>query len=120
VYLDAFEVHWFARLVNIGSRVQLGLNVAGGVGKVNGDVVKTTERFEPTGFNQQGPTGFVQIREEEILPAKDELLPVFPLIKFEAVGSLSVAPGLKVQVAGGVNFPAYSARIGLVYLIGAR
>lgn len=120
VYLDAVEIHWFVRFVTIKERVQIGLNVAGGIGSVKGDAISTTDRFEATGFNQQGPTGFRQIHEEEVLAAKDELLPVFPLVKLEAVGSVTVAPGLKVQVAGGLNFPAYSARIGLVYLIGAR
>jgi hypothetical protein len=120
VYLNAFEIHWFIRLANIKRRVQVGLNVGGGIGSVKGDVIKTTDRFEPTGFNQQGPTGFQQLHEEEVLLAKDELLPIFPLLKVEAVGSVLVAPGLKVQVAGGVNFPAYSGRMGLVYLIGAK
>jgi hypothetical protein len=120
VYLDAVEVHWFIRIVNIKERVQVGVNVGGGIGSVKGDVVSTVDRFEPTGFNQQGPTGFRPVHEEEILPAKDELLPVFPLFKTEALGSVIVTPALKVQVAAGINFPAYSGRIGIVYLIGAR
>jgi len=120
VYLNAVEIHWFARFVNIKERVQIGLNVAGGIGSVKGNVISTTDRFEPTAFNQQGPTAFRQVHEEEILLAKDELLPMFPLFKLEALGSVTVAPGLKVQVAAGANFPAYSARIGVVYLFGVR
>jgi hypothetical protein len=120
-YLDAVEVHRFIRLVNIKRRVQLGLNVGGGIGAMRGEVVTTDDGFEPTGFNQQGPTGFIQIHEESTRPAKDELLKYFPLGKVEGVASLIVAPGLKVQVAAGMNFPSYSsARVGLVYLIGAR
>jgi hypothetical protein len=120
VYLDAFEVHWFLRIINIRERVQLGLNIGGGIGSVNGNVIRTTDRFEPTGFNQQGPTGFREIHEVETLPAKDELLPVFPLGKIEAIGSFIVMPALKVQAAVGMNFPAVSGRIGMVYLIGAQ
>jgi hypothetical protein len=56
----------------------------------------------------------------ETLSAKDELLPIFPLGKIEALGSFIVMPALKVQVAVGMNFPATSGRIGLVYLIGAQ
>jgi hypothetical protein len=120
VYLNAVEVHWFIRFANIKQRVQLGANVGGGIGAVEGNVVVTRHRFEPTGFNQQGPTGFREIHEVETLPAKDELLPVFPLFKIEALGSFIVTPALKIQAAVGANFPAYSGRIGLVYLFGAR
>jgi len=120
VYLNAFEVDWFKPFVTIANHAQIGLSVGGGIGTMKGNVHKTTDRFEPTGFNQNGPTGFTQIHEEETLLAKDELLPVFPLFKLEAAGAIIVAPGLKLQVAGGLNFPAYSFRVGAVYLIGAK
>jgi hypothetical protein len=120
VYLNAFEVHWFLKLVNIGSRAQVGLNVGGGLGSMKGNIVTVTDRFEPTGFNQNGPTGFTPIHEEEVTLAKDELLPFFPLGKVEVEGALIVAPGLKVKIAGGMNFPATSFRVGAVYLFGAK
>jgi hypothetical protein len=120
VYLNAFEVDWFKPFVTIANRAQIGLSVGGGIGSMNGNVLITTDRFEPTGFNQNGPTGFRQIHEEETSLAKDELLPVFPLFKLEAAGAIIVAPALKLQVAGGLNFPAYSFRVGVVYLIGAK
>jgi len=120
VYLNAFEIHWFKPFVTIANRAQVGLNVGGGIGSMKGNVVITTDRFEPTGFNQNGPTGFRQVHEEETSLAKDEILPVFPLFKLEAAGAIIVAPALKLQVAGGFNFPAYSFRVGVVYLIGAK
>jgi hypothetical protein len=52
------------------------------------------------------------------LQAADELLKYFPLIKLEIVGAVIVSNALKVKVAGGANFPAYSGRVELVYLIG--
>lgn len=120
VYLNAFEIHWFKPFVTIARRVQIGLNVGGGLGSFNGNIVTITDRFEPTGFNQNGPTGFVPVHEEEVNLAKDEILPVFPLFKLEAEGAVTVAPGLKIKVAGGVNFPAVGFRAGVVYLFGAQ
>lgn len=120
VYLNAFEVHWFKSVVTIAHRAQVGFVIGGGLGTMNGNVLKTTDRFEATGFNQNGPTGFTPVHEEEVSLAKDELLPYFPLIKLEAAGAVAVARGLKVKVAVGLNFPATSVRVGAVYLIGAN
>jgi hypothetical protein len=120
VYLNAFEVHWFVAFATFANRVQIGLNVAGGVGSMKGNVIRTTDRFQPTNFGPNGPTAFTAIHEVEVLPAKDELMPIFPLIKLEAEGAFIVAPGLKVKVAGGMNFPAVGLRVGAVYLIGAN
>lgn len=111
VVLTGVEVHWFIRFVNIKERVQIGLNVAGGIAQTSGQIVKTTDSFEPTGFNQQGPTGYKAVHEEETLEAKDELFPYFPQFKLEVVGSLIVAPKFKIQIAHGLNFPAITPRI---------
>lgn len=120
VYLNAVEFNWSKPVHTFAQRIQVGFNVGAGVGTMKGNVVKTTDRFEPTGFNQNGPTGFVQRHETEVLLAKDELLPIFPMFKLEAEGAVIVAPGLKVKFAYGVNFPATSFRMTVVYLIGAK
>jgi hypothetical protein len=121
VYLNGVQVHGFLAFVKIRDRAQIGLNIAGGIATVNGDVVKTEDGFEPVGFNPktQQPILAPYHRVETLL-AKDELLPYFPLFKLEAEGAVKLAPGLKLQVAGGVNFPSVSFRIGAVYLIGAH
>src|SRR5690348_12742767 len=49
VMLTGVEVHWFIRFVNFANRVQVGLNVGGGIAQTSGQVVKTTDRSEPTG-----------------------------------------------------------------------
>ena len=116
VLLTGVEFHWFIRIVNIKQRVQAGVNVGGGIASFSGDIITTTDRFEPTGFNNQGPTGYRAIHEEETKLVKDELLPYFPLIKLEAVGSVIVHPNAKVQFAYGLNFPGNGARVMGVYL----
>ena len=114
--LTGVEVHWFIRFVNIKQRVQIGLNVGGGIAQTSGQVIKTTDRFEPTGFNQNGPTGFRQVHEVETTEAKNELFPYFPQFKLEVVGSVIVAPKFKIQIAHGLNFPAICPRImGVVF-----
>src|SRR5262249_49535105 len=37
--LTGVEIHWFIRFVNIKQRVQIGLNVGGGIAETKGDVV---------------------------------------------------------------------------------
>jgi hypothetical protein len=120
VYLNAVEVHWFKPIVTIKQRVQIGFNIAGGIGSMNGNVIQSRDFSIPTSFGQAGPTAFRSLHEEEVIPAKDEILPVFPLGKIEAAGAVILAPGLKLQVAGGFNFPAVSFRVGGVYLFGAK
>jgi len=120
VYLNAVEFNWSKPFHTFAQRIQVGMNVGAGIGSMKGNVVKITDRFEPTGFNQNGPTGFRPIHEVEVTPAKDELLPYFPMFKLEAEGAVIVAPGLKVKFAGGINFPATSFRMTFVYLIGAK
>ena len=75
----------------------------------------------PTTFDRQGqPTAFRAVHQTETVAAKDELLPYFPLAKIEALASVRVTAALKVQAAAGANFPATSARLGVVYLFGAK
>jgi hypothetical protein len=121
VKLTGVEVHWFWRMVNIKQRVQIGLNIAGGIANVSGTIIETTDDFNVTFFNPQtGQITATPRRTVETHDAAEELVERFPLAKLEAMGSIIVAPGLKLKVAGGLNFPAYSFRVGLVYLIGAR
>lgn len=116
VVLSGPEVHWFIRVANVKRIVQVGANVAGGILQTKGTMLKATDRFEPTGFNQNGPTGFRTIHEEETADAKDELFPYFPAFKVEFVASVTVVRGLKVQFADGLNFPSIGPRLTVVYL----
>lgn len=102
-------------------RVQVGLNIAGGVGKPSGTIITTTERFEPTGFGPQGvPLGFRLVREEEVDSAEEELFAYMPFAKVEAEGDIVLAPGLKAKLAFGFNFPAYAFRVGMSYRFGVN
>ena len=118
VYLDGFEVHWTPTFVTIKNHFQIGLNVAGGLGFMKGDVVKT-ETGQEFQFGPGGPVK-VPVNRSETVPAKDELMPYFPMFKIEAAFSFIITPALKARFAAGANFPAYSWNIGAVYLFGAK
>jgi len=124
VSLNGVEVNWFyaPRFGRIKNRVQIGLNIGGGVGKFSGSVRKVEDNQEPV-FTP-GPGGgtvrIVNTHREETNPAEDELLPVFPLLKVELMGALIATPAVKIKVAGGLNFPGTGFRVLGVYLFGAR
>lgn len=121
VYLKGVQVHKFYRFANIKDRVQIGMNVGGGIASVKGQVVETTDGFEARGFNPQtGRVTLSPVHSEETQTAKEELMPLFPLLKVEAEGAIILTPALKLQIAGGLNFPSRSFRTGVVYLLGAR
>ena len=114
VRLEGVEFHWFVPFVTIAERVQIGVNAAVGVVNVKGTIDET---FVSTfTFNNQTQTN-TQFEERA---AKDVLWPIYPIGKVEAAVSVTAAPGLKVRVTGGFNFPGVGMRIGAVYLIGAR
>ena len=72
VKLTGVEFHWFARFVNIKDRVQLGLNIAGGVASVSGSVIKTNEYFEVTNFDPRtgAVAGFRAGTSKSLTPPK--------------------------------------------------
>jgi hypothetical protein len=117
VYLNGVEVHWFIAFGTIKDRVQIGLNVGGGIARVNGNVVETRDGFRPVNFN---PFTLEPFHEVETLSAQEELLTIFPLVKLEAQGAVIVTPAFKVKVGGGLNFPGLAFRVGGTYLFGAQ
>jgi hypothetical protein len=111
VMLKGVEYVWSMPFVTFANRVQVGINVGAGAGWVHGTINETHDLVQPP---------FPPSHDEFSSPAKDTLWPIYPLGKVEAMGSFVIAPGLKVKVSGGFNFPAASFRIGAVYLIGAN
>lgn len=111
VLFTGVEFHWAPTFVTIKDRVQVGVNIGGGIAEVSG-IVHETQVDEGT-----GRPPFVY---EDDRPAKDVLFALQPLLKIEAQGSVIVAPGLKVRVAGGFNAPGMGVRVAAVYLFGAH
>ena len=122
--LTGFEVHWFIAVARIKDRVQLGVNLAGGIANVKGTIRTINDGSEwrfvqnPNGFG--GTNVLTPVHEEEESPASEELMKKFPLIKVEIEGGVILTPALKLQVAGGLNFPSNSVRVLVLYLIGGK
>jgi hypothetical protein len=120
VYLNGIEVHWFFAFLK-RDRLQVGLNLAVGAASVKGEVITTEDGFRPVNYNPRTDEATLQpIHTVETKPATSELPSVFPLGKVEVQGAVGLMPGLKLTAAGGLNFPSVSARVGVVYLIGAK
>jgi hypothetical protein len=118
VTFSALEVHKYVNFATIARRVQVGLNVAGGIGAFDGELERHQFDFDFRVVNNQFVP--VQIESVEAVPARDiQGFSPFPLGRVEvAVGGI-LAPGLKLRVSGGFNFPGYTTiRVTGVYLFG--
>lgn len=113
------EVHFSIPFATFGDRVQVGINVAGGVGFARGTVTERLE-FVQTVINPVNGAAETHVDTDvATLPASDAFEPVIPLGKLEAQVGVIAAPGLKLQFSGGLNMPSQASfRVALVYLFG--
>ena len=137
--ISGVEVHKFISFGTIKERVQIGLNVAGGIGVGQGGfTTRTTEKtftctFPPGAFpdfnnddvcggGTRGPERITSVGQgtepfNRILEYERNLI---PLGKVEAAASFIIAPPVKVRVSGGLNYPGISTfGVTGIYLIGA-
>ncbi len=118
--LLGFTVHKYVPFVTIAGRAQVGLTIAGGVASIRGQIEKHELAAVPT---KQGGTGSaVQTDTVSSVPAAEAFrASTLPIGKVELTGAALLAPGLKLRVGWGLNFPSYpSFTVGVTYLIGAR
>jgi hypothetical protein len=109
------EYQSFRPFVTIKNRAQIGVTWGIGVGKTEGTAVGLIKDFDGS------------IRPD-VRPAKDifpnvagKPLPVTPLAQLELSAAGIVAPGLKVRLSGGFNFPGYEkVSLGVVYFFGRK
>ena len=113
VVMTGVEFHWAPTFVTIADRLQIGINIGGGIASASGDV-------EEVFANDFTDPNFSDSVETDLTPAKEYLFKPQPLGKVEAQGSIIVTPAFKIRVAGGFNSPGYGVRFAAVYLIGAR
>lgn len=132
VMLNGVEVHKFVPFGTIRGRVQIGLNVAGGAGWTNGSVrlqrrnveytrAVTGPASQPPVFGEPGPETVRQVTEQTV--GFKQLLQggisSMPFGKLELAVAVITAPGLKVRVSGGLNFPGtQTVAITALYLFG--
>lgn len=111
-YMNGVEISKFAPFGTIHQRVQIGIEVAGGVASIKG----TAQRRLVL------PTGDEIVTDVDagalITPrGTDEIV---PLARVELAVAAIVAPDLKIRVTGGLDLPGYAVTISAVYLFGAR
>jgi opacity protein-like surface antigen len=119
VIVEGVEVHFFipfARLAN--ERVQLGINVGGGMGFSKGTF---TETQTDTLTSTLPPSTQIDTYTSEGDVAGEIVGQIVPLVKAEFQASFRVARGLKINANIGMNAPsAFAFRIGVLYLFGAK
>lgn len=122
VAINGVEVHKFIPFVRIHDRVQIGMNVAGGVGKFTGMLDDHEYNAERVSFNQSGPPIGRQTETRTTKPAKELIdIPVFPIFKLQASVAVIASPSFKLRFQGGIDLPGYEMiSIAAVYFIGAK
>jgi len=118
VTLSGVKVHKYVPVITIKECVQIGMNFAGGVGQFQGDLDTLERDVEISGDHRTA-------RQTETITTEpaSELIPVsvLPLADLEAAVAVSVAPGLKLRMEGGLSFPGYRVfNVTAVYFFGAR
>lgn len=118
VYLRGVEVHWAPAFVTIRDRVQIGLNIAGGIAIPEGTFHQTIDFTSSATF--PGGTFTDSSSDSSSTPAKEVFFGKVPIFKIEVQGAVILAPGLKLKISGGLNNPGMGMRIGATYLFGAN
>ena len=123
VMLTGLEVHKFLPFVTVKERVQVGVNFSGGFGVYSGTATQTRHDsdfvFVPPNSNrivERAPVTTPGI-EAKTLFALDTV----PLGKLELAVAGILAPGVKVRVGYGLDFPGYPIfSVSGVYLFGSE
>jgi hypothetical protein len=119
--LSGIQAVKFINFATIKGRVQIGMNLGGGVGTLEGELEEREFSAEFVSSSNAGSIGR-QREEVSIVPAKELfMLSTVPLGIVEIAAGVILAPGVKLRVAGGLNFPGSSKfSVTGVYLIGAN
>jgi len=122
VKIRGIEGQRFSPLATIKNRAQIGLVFGGGIGWYQGTMTEHAFDVE-TSFGPPPNFGPTVTQTETIteVQAKDVyVLEFVPFGRIEVAAAAILAPGLKVRVSGGFNFPATQVfSITVNYLFGA-
>lgn len=111
------EFHWFVPFATVRHRVQIGLNLAGGLARPSGTVTRISDSFKVVSFN---PVTAVPVHTEESPNMSSDWAPVFPILKAEAQAAVILGPAFKLKLGGGLNVPGIGFDLKGVYLFGAH
>ncbi len=107
VSLTGVEIHRFSPFITVAGAVQIGMEYGGGVGTLAGDAIAT---------NRPG------IGVRDVTDAlREHGIPIVPLARAELAAAVIAAPGVKVRIKGGFNFPGLQTfSVTINYLFGSR
>jgi hypothetical protein len=120
--LTGVEVHKFISFHTFKERVQVGMNLAGGIAGEQGHLERHEYIEEFPGAMLPGPPGTGTLKEigvsqmefGDTLIAKTKYIPLW---KAEAAVAFIAAPGFKIRVSGGFNYPGMNrVSIAALYL----
>lgn len=107
VGLTGVEIHKFSPFVTVAGAVQIGMEYGGGVGTFAGNAVAAN----------RPDIGVVNVTDA----LREHGIPIVPLARAELAAAIIAAPGLKVRIKGGLNFPGLQTfSVTLNYLFGSR
>jgi len=109
------EAHWFIPVVRIGNRVQVGLNLAGGGVRPSGTMRKVRDEFIRPSNGE-----IIPVHTEETLNMSDDWGPFLPVFKIEGQAAVTLGPGFKLKVGGGLSFPGAGFRVMGTHFFGTR
>jgi hypothetical protein len=124
VSITGVEVNKFIPFVTIKNRVQVGVDVAGGVGAMKGTALKREPESVYTDVrNAQGQIigQNVSVRIDTSTVGAKELMVFDPTLlgRVEIAVAAIIAPPLKVRFSGGMNFPGvHTASVTAMYFFG--
>jgi hypothetical protein len=116
------EAHLFMPFTTIKRRVQIGATFAGGIAEMQGTSDVFIEHLVVNGTNATRSTETVGSAPfQTTLQDLPQDWDVVPIGRVELGVGIIAAPGFKIRLSTGVNFPGYH-RIGVYaqYLVGAR
>lgn len=120
--LTGAQAHRFFPIGTIGSRVQIGAVLSGGVARIRGDAEEVQEHLQ-VHVNPNGTSTLSVGSVSSIVPARqifddsniDEIVPIGGA---EAAVAVIVAPGVKLRFSGGASFPGFHVfSVTMQYLI---
>lgn len=116
--LTGVEIYRFIPFGTIARRVQPGVTIAGGIGRLEGETDRFIEHLQVSGT---GAGSLIETLGPGLFRETVRDFEVIPIGRVEVGVGVIVAPGLKVRVSAGVSFPSVHVfSVHAHYLFGAR
>jgi hypothetical protein len=108
------EVHRFFPFARLGDRVQVGVNLAGGIAQIRGFV---RGEYDPASADAESFTAMVPSRD--VFEYTGRSVDWLPIAKVQFAVATLLGERAKIRVGGGLNLPGYEiVNVSFSYLLG--